>query len=900
MPKLHLYRALWHEDLLGVSVRHMLAHYPERLPDVRVILPHRRGALALREALSLEAGERTLLLPRILPLRDLETLFPAPPELPEAMSRWQQRLQMARLVYQFELRSTKLPPSAARVLALADSLMDLHAALLREREAPLAATALPEIEGIGAEHWRRRADFLNILFQHWPDYEAETGRITMAEREIRVIRAQAARLAAEPDGAPIYLIGSTGSLPAMRELMRVVAELPQGHVILPGVGEAMEEDSPPGHPHYYLAKTLAHLNVKSAEMLTLSAGSATPRQQLWQQVMTAERHPLPLEEASRGISIIHAQEEEEEAALIALITREGLTDPAKTTAIITPDTGRMERIRLQLALWGIEVTTPQGQPLSALPFGALLLKIARAIAEEASVTSVLDVVHDPSVTLDAALLAAFRQSCRGVLSPLPLAERIRRLVVPANARDALADTVHHMEQLAHATLPFSRWYEALGALLIAFAPELKEGREAARDLLDELSRHAAPDPIAPLDALEILTMALREPVRLPNPNAHPRVHILSPVEARLQHFDRVILAGFNEGEWTSPPMPDPWLNLAQKAALGLPPPGSETSLLALDVALLGMAPEVFLTRAVRARGRPTTPARFLVRLETLLTELPAPPAPLPWAAWRQALRAVAYMPIPPAMPNPPPAFRPRALEVSKLDYLFSDPYRIYASALLGIAETRPFDQLPDASVFGTIAHKLIKKMLSEARDPDAPGWVEHELRHLEGDARFLLLWLPRLRRILKFVAEETRKRGVAVESEFPLTHQLENHPVTLKGRIDRLEESGQGRYSIHDYKTGAVASPKEMREGKSVQLIAYGLMLQEIRGIWPEELGYWALPRGRHAGDIIPYALGERSTAEHAAALKIALYRMTEEPIPYLARDEESPYAPLSRNGEWD
>jgi ATP-dependent helicase/nuclease subunit B len=244
--------------------------------------------------------------------------------------------------------------------------------------------------------------------------------------------------------------------------------------------------------------------------------------------------------------------------------------------------------------------------------------------------------------------------------------------------------------------------------------------------------------------------------------------------------------------------------------------------------------------------------------------------------------------------------RPRALEVSKLDYLFSDPYRIYASVLLGIPETRPFDQLPDASVFGTIAHKLIKKMLSEARDPDAPGWVEHELRHLEGDARFLLLWLPRLRRILKFVAEETQKRGVAVESEFPLTHLLENHPVTLKGRIDRLEESGQGRYSIHDYKTGAVASPKEMREGQAVQLIAYALMLQEIRGVCPEELSYWALPRGRYAGDIIPYALGERSITEHAAALKIALYRMTEEPIPYLARDEKSPYAPLSRNGEWN
>jgi inactivated superfamily I helicase len=134
--------------------------------------------LALRETLSREAGERTLLLPRILPVRDIETLFPTPPEVPEAMSRWQQRLQLARLVHQFERRATGLLLSAAQVLALTDALMDLHAALVRERAAPLGANAgldaLPAIEGKGAEHWRRRADFLNILFQHWPQYEAET------------------------------------------------------------------------------------------------------------------------------------------------------------------------------------------------------------------------------------------------------------------------------------------------------------------------------------------------------------------------------------------------------------------------------------------------------------------------------------------------------------------------------------------------------------------------------------------------------------------------------------------------------------------------------------------------------------------------------------------------------
>jgi hypothetical protein len=83
------------------------------------------------------------------------------------------------------------------------------------------------------------------------------------------------------------------------------------------------------------------------------------------------------------------------------------------------------------------------------------------------------------------------------------------------------------------------------------------------------------------------------------------------------------------------------------------------------------------------------------------------------------------------------------------------------------------------------------------------------------------------------------------------------------------------------------------------QLIAYALMLEEIRGVWPQELSYWALPRGRYAGKITPHAFAEQGLAEHAAALKAALYRITEEKIPYLALSDTSPYAPLSRNEEW-
>jgi len=90
-----------------------------------------------------------------------------------------------------------------------------------------------------------------------------------------------------------------------------------------------------------------------------------------------------------------------------------------------------------------------------------------------------------------------------------------------------------------------------------------------------------------------------------------------------------------------------------------------------------------------------------------------------------------------------------------------------------------------------------------------------------------------------------------------------------------------------------------MTLGFAPQLIAYALMLEEERAVWPQELLYWALPRARHEGKLTEYALGEMTLAEHTKALRHALRVMTETPLPYLALKDDSPYAVLSRNDEW-
>jgi ATP-dependent helicase/nuclease subunit B len=93
-----------------------------------------------------------------------------------------------------------------------------------------------------------------------------------------------------------------------------------------------------------------------------------------------------------------------------------------------------------------------------------------------------------------------------------------------------------------------------------------------------------------------------------------------------------ILGGLNEGTWPAEPQPDPWLSRPMRAQFGLPRWNGGSALAAHDYRPGSMAPEVVVTRAVRAEGAPTVPARWLLRLDALLTALGAP------ASWLAHLR----------------------------------------------------------------------------------------------------------------------------------------------------------------------------------------------------------------------------------------------------------------------
>src|SRR5690606_20009946 len=94
---------------------------------------------------------------------------------------------------------------------------------------------------------------------------------------------------------------------------------------------------------------------------------------------------------------------------------------------------------------------------------------------------------------------------------------------------------------------------------------------------------------------------------------HPRLFIWGPLEARLQHADRMILGGLNEGTWPGEANIDPWVNRPMRAAMGLEPPERRIGLSAHDFAEGASAEEAVLSRALKVEGAPAVASRWWLR-----------------------------------------------------------------------------------------------------------------------------------------------------------------------------------------------------------------------------------------------------------------------------------------------
>ncbi|MEQ1617702.1 MAG: double-strand break repair protein AddB [Terricaulis sp.] len=922
---------------------------PFSLSDALVLLPNRRATGGLMQAFARRLGGAALL-PTIRPLGDPHAdedpdVWGADPlnaEIAPPIDKMRRRLDLAALIRRRDKAENGVE-DPARAIALADELAKLldSAATVDRVAWERLPTLVNEIEL--ARHWDSSAKFLSIVATYWPQYLAELGRSDLAAHGATVRRALAQRWRAEPPTRPIVIAGSTGSIATTRELMRVVAGLPRGVVVLPGVDIDLDDESwdllGEQHPQFALKETLRVLGVERASIPLLCSETpsgrsrrvlmrealAPPEQTAdWLTRLEAAGGAAFVEAGAAGLRLIEAATENEEAATIALLLREALETPGRSAALVTPDTGLARRVESKLARWNIAPIVSHGMPLRETQAGrlvALLCEMARDTAEPVALAALL---KHPRVTLadDAGALATLEHDAlRGPRRYGDLAElaSLDAIAKHAQARGVVAQTIEAFapitELMARGELGLGIFAEALTDALERCAPRQcwqgDDGEQAAALLREAIEHGDALGPM-PAQAAPRVLMRLMEGREVPpESGGDPRIAIWGPLEARLQRRDLVILGGLNEGVWPAPAGEDPFLSRGMRAALGLPSLDQRIGLAAHDFAQLACAPDVVLTRALRRDGAPSLASRWLWRLQTLVkganATLPRAQAYLDWA---QALDAPTRQRAPKIpRPSPPAGKRLQRISVTQVEKLIRDPYAIYAQRILGLESLKLIGAIAGPAERGTAVHKAIERFEDGDDHTLLIDLLDQELRRvgvpaerraaererMRVSAEALIVWFAQRRAKSAVVYRE--RRGV-----------LRLDGVDLSGVADRIE-IGAGHVAILDFKTGESASVKQVESGLSPQLPLEAAML--ARGAFEgvpkaetDELAYWRF--GNSEPTPKPLAIDAMAAAEKAlASLRSLLARYAAADQPFLSKprvqfiNRYGDYDHLARRKEW-
>ena len=860
---------------------------PLALAKGRILLPNSRAVRSMTEAFVRLSGGG-LLLPRLVPIGDPELgerlggalLPPVEDEPPPAIDPGERLLELAAI-----LRATA--GGSAEALRLAADLARTLDALGIEEIDPRRLREVVADGEPGAAHWQKSLAQLEAILSAWPAILAARGSIDLVERRNLTLRRLAKRWSAQPPDGFTVAAGITTAAPAIAALLKTVATMAGGEVVIPGLwlvdvlpdeewdalGCAEGQRDEPAHPQFHLKLLLSRMGMRRSDVEPWGArAGAEAKESRSRAVANAFAAPAhshkwvtlkPVERRFDGVRLAEFSDPAAEAQGIALALREALESPGKTAALVTPDRGLAERVSALLQRWGIEADDSAGRALSRTPPGTLVLALAALAAEEFAPVALLAALKHPLAGGADEERLRWLDDARSIdlklRGPRPAAgiSGLDKVLGDSDASENWAKVRPSLAALdgLFAT-PLS--LASLAERLAASAQTVSKGRAwlgQAGGMAAELLANLAASPAAERltvgadDAVPIFRQWLDSAVVRPPFGGHPRLSIRGLLEARLQRADLMILGGLNEGTWPALPTPDAFLPPRVRADLGMPTLETRIGLSAQDFADALNAPQVLVTRAKRDIRSPTVASRFWLRLDAISGGIAREGA-------LEALTRALDDPGPPRpvdrpAPEPPAGQRPTKISVTAVDRLKADPFAFYAQAILKLRAIDPVDADVSPRWKGTAVHQVFQLWLED--DDCAPETLRPRAEALlrDGGIHPMLraLWAPRLMEAIDWIA--ALEQANRAEGRRPLAAEADGEAVvagvTVYGRADRIDRLAGGGLAIVDYKTGSPPTLKAVKAGFALQLGLLGLIGRA--GGFPDAPGdpvafeYWSLSR---------------------------------------------------------
>ncbi len=905
---------------------------PLTLAQHLILLPTRRACLELSHLLLEENNQNPLILPRILPLGEIEeeaffltsiqsaSLMEAVPKL---MSSSRRQLLLASLISKFTYGVGSI--SFDHAAYLAQDLMKLIDEL-RTEGLPLEAleTLNPLIEN--AEHWQRILQFLKIISVHWNEILKMESVMELSTWHHILLENQATLWQTTPPPHPILIAGSMGTIQGTAHLIKVVTQLPKGAVILPGLERGLGNLTP-SHSQYALYELLKVIDCDDQAVQNWIEEIPSPRNQLIRGTFINPSQKMEdpsLSKALENFHLIETSDRAEEAQVIALAFRKNLEQDKKRALFITADPILAKRVSLELQRWNIHVPLAKGTPILETEWGSLLGLTALWFEKDFDMVKLVSTLkHALAIRFEktiAVLEVKIIRRTWGLKSPHDLVGHFEKIRPSLDADEqclinSFVEELMPLLKKVHSkkSISLQKCVEIHKSILQWIVPLTDISTTPCGDFWTKLEESTSNIKLSSEDYAKTF-QALLENISVPNPSqVDPIIQILTPLEARLLSADFIVLGGLNEGIWPEETRTDPFFSSSMRQTLGLPPLERRIGQSTHDFMQIIQAPQVLMTRALHTDGVPTVPSKFLTRLESYLKSHNRNiPQERFLREWRRQLEEVAsVIPISPPTPKPPVSLRPLTLSISDIGALMRDPYSIYAKHILKLKPLKELNRPASALEFGLFVHECLQVWSLNFSTP-LPVTIEGEIFFkyfkLNKDKLFwkskshhILLWIQKAQEDLVF---STSKHEVSGALSFNTPQGL----FTLKGRADRIDLNPDG-LTLIDYKTAQTPSEKEVSLGLSPQLaleaaiILYGKFDNiPIRPL--KNLQFWSLALKEGKGTILTLKTDPKILAQNAfEGLKELIHYFQDPETPYLSHPRglgtSKTYNHLARTKEW-
>lgn len=542
----------------------------------------------------------------------------------------------------------------------------------------------------------------------------------------------------------------------------------------------------------------------------------------------SQLEPLPQRSAVPQARLWPAQDAEFDAALIW--ARDQVTrNPDRHYAIVVPD---LDRHRGALAHRADEIVGPGavafslGDPLIRVPVVAVAQQVVALLHGQLTQAEAVSLVQSPFLGgFDDEVMARLRAAQR--LMEGAATYDLDALIIHVRADGAqrlgrqfaaLARLSVRHRRPARPSLwagLFARALQIMGWPSTAESADFQAVAAVDTTLTALAGLDGVSDPLSAPAAAGLWDEELAQTIFQPAAPVAP-VTIMGPLEGLGLTFDGLWLANLHDRVWPPPSVPHPLLPVAWQRRHGLPhadPIADLAYTAGLMRHLVQAAPETIISAALSADDMPLRPS-------PLLTDYtPVAAAPVAWVS--RAARQFQARPVLEPLPTVRvPLATPAVWGMGVIGAQAACPFKAFAQYRLRAQPLAPASLGLSPATRGTIIHRALERFFTEITDSRQladraacqqalAAAVDQAMTEAASalaplPARFRILETRRCAALLQAFLEQERQRPRfrvrACEQEVTLTLG----GLTVRGRIDRIDEQPSGDWLLIDYKTGAL------------------------------------------------------------------------------------------------